>query len=76
MCTSKCPGWLLLSWLGVVLCTKKLPVQFLVSIHVQIVGSIPGSGHATGSRSMFCSYINVFLSLPFSLKINLKNLKN
>lgn len=67
-------SWLVwLSWLGVVLCTEGLLVQFSIRAHAWVAGWLTPVGHVQEAANlMFCSPMNVLLSLSLhlSLKIN------
>ena len=54
-------GWL--SWLGIVLQSKKSPVQFLVRALAWVAGSVPGQGMYE-RQQMLLSHIAVSLPLP------------
>ena len=57
-----------LSW-SIILCTRRLWVQFPVRAHAWVVGLIPGQG-PRGRQPDWCFFLtSVFLSLPPSLKV-------
>lgn len=64
------PAWL--RWLGVVPCTKRLSVHFLVRASTQALGSISGSEYVGSLRIRFRFDVSLSFCIPLSLKINRK----
>ena len=68
-----------LSWLDVILQTKRSQVHFLARAHAWVAASVPVGACARGNQSMFAltaMSLFLFVSLPFPLSgINLKNRK-
>ena len=55
------PAWL--SWLGIILQSKRSPVRFLGRAHSRVVGQSPVGAHVRGNWWMFLSHIDVSLPL-------------
>lgn len=51
-----------LNWLGIILCTRRLLVQFKVRAYACVAASVPGRGCSQSMR--FTSLSLIFLSLP------------
>lgn len=63
------PWTMWLSWLGVVLDTKRLLVRFLVRANAQFASSIPGKRSVGDNQSMVALSLSFFPPLPLQRKL-------